>query len=479
MTLRQVSAPATDELLDLDACGQALAVQDGLVSPRELVEASIARIEQVNPQLNAISWERFDKALTESDQVNPAAPFAGVPILLKDHRCFAAGQETRSGTTALTTTPTPGQLDSNVYRAIVDAGFLVLGRTTVPEFATAFVTESQAAGVTRNPHALGHTPGGSSGGSAAAVASRMVAVAHSTDGGGSIRQPASACGLVGLKPSRGRISLGPEAGESWAGASVEGVLARTVRDAAAVTAALAVPFPGDPYWISEPQIPAAPGSTGPLRIGVMRRHPSGSPWPSGEVATVVDTVAAVLSTRGHAVSDGFPQALTEAEYQLHYENIVAVDVELLARRFEGQLGRSIEAAEMAPRNAEKRRIAASLAAPEYLESRYWLATWSYRLASWWSDFDLLMTPTMGDLPALVGSPGTSEAMDAGIVARSAQMTVMTNFANIGGLPAISLPLGRSASGLPIGIQFVARCGDEATLLALATDFEANGPWVRW
>ncbi|MGE0220724.1 amidase, partial [Mycolicibacterium sp.] len=375
---------------------------------------------------------------------------------------------------ALTQTRVLGTVDSNIYRAIVDAGFVVLGRTTVPEFATAFVTESVAGGVTRNPRALDRTPGGSSGGSAAAVAAGMVAVAHTTDGGGSIRQPASCCGLVGLKPSRGRVSLGPEAGESWAGATVEGVLTRTVRDAAAVTAALARPFPGDPYSIGGPPIPTVPGEAAPQRIGVMRHHPSGTPWPSADVARVVDEVAAALSARGHRVSDGFPAALAEAEYLRHYDTMVAVDVELLAQRVEAQIGRSLADGELAPRNAEKRALAQSLGAPGYLASRYWLATWTYRLAEWWSGFDVLLTPTMGNLPSLVGS---GEVDDASIVARSVEMMGMTNFANIGGLPAISLPLGSTESGIPIGIQLVGRHADEHTLVALAADFERNGPWA--
>jgi amidase len=298
----------------------------------------------------------------------------------------------------------------------------------------------------------------------------MVAVAHATDGGGSIRQPASCCGLVGLKPSRGRVSMGPDAGESWAGATVEGVLTRTVRDAAAVTSVIGRPFLGDPYAVAGPPISATPGTTGPLRIGVMRHQPSGPAWPSHDVGRVVESVADTLAERGHHLSDSFPAALTEHDYLSHYDTIVDVDVELLSRKVEALLGRPLEPDELAPRNAEKLNRARALSAPAYLESRYWLATWTYRLSSWWSEFDVLMTPTMGDLPALAGGD------DASIVARSTAMTVMTHFANIGGLPAISLPLGQTDSGIPIGIQFVGRQGAEDTLLALAADFEAGGPW---
>lgn len=442
------------------------------MSARELAEASIARIEEANPELNAISWTRFDEALEEASGVSGDAPFAGVPILLKDHRCTAVGHETRYGTTALVGERVLGTVDSNIYRAIIDAGFIVLGRTTVPEFATAFVTESEAHGVTRNPRALDRTPGGSSGGSAAAVAAGMVAVAHTTDGGGSIRQPASCCGLVGLKPSRGRMSLGPEAGESWAGASTEGVLARTVRDAAAVTSVLARWFPGDPYSIQGPALSPAVGSVGPQRIGVMRQHPLGVTWPSADVSRVVDEAAAALAAFGHQVSDSSPAALAELDYQKHYDTMVAVDVDLLAKRVESQIGRPFAHGELAARNVEKRLLADSLSASQYLESRYWLATWNYRLASWWDDFDVLVTPTMGDLPAFV----SDVVDDASIVARSVEMMGMTNFCNIGGLPAISVPLGRTEAGVPIGVQLVGRHAAESTLVALAADFEHNGPW---
>jgi amidase len=206
----------------------------------------------------------------------------------------------------------------------------------------------------------------------------------------------------------------------------------------------------------------------------MRQHPSGSPWPSTDVRAVVETVAAVLSDRGHHLTDGFPAALTETEYQRHYDTIVDVDVELLSRKVEALLGRPVEDAELAPRNAQKRARARALGAPAYLESRYWLATWTYRLSSWWADYDVLMTPTMGDLPSVADASAIDT--DASIVSRSVDMMAMTNFANIGGLPAISVPLGQTDSGIPIGIQFIGRQGAEDTLVALAADFEAGGPW---
>lgn len=463
-----------------DARGKAAAIRRGEVSSLELVEHAIDLIGRHNPRLNALSWECFEQAREEAavGGRNSSAPFAGVPILLKDHRALGAGEETRFGTTALAVERSPWQETSHVRRAIQDAGFVVLGRTTTPEFATALVTESVATGVTRNPVSFDHTPGGSSGGAAAAVGSGMVDVAHATDGGGSIRAPASMCGLVGFKASRGRVSLGPD-GESWAGATVEGVITRTVGDAAAATAALSRLYAGSPY-AAPGRVPAEPRTLDrPLTIGVLATHPMGDRWPSGEVRGVLDEVAGILSDRGHDVGAGCPNALRDEDATTLYDLIVDVDVQLLARRIEIQLGRSLTTDDLAPRNLAKIASARSLKAVDYLDARYRLGHWSGRLQEWWEgaedgrSYDLLMTPTIGNLPALAGDDPHD---DASIVQRSQEMAPMTSFANIAGLPAISLPLGRARGGLPIGIQFVARYGAEELLLELAWDFELRGPW---
>jgi len=458
-----------------DAVAMADAVRSGEVSPAELVSEAIGRIEEADPALGALSWTRFDEAMDEARGQLPDGPFRGVPILLKDHRCLAAGQETRFGTGALAARPKPWDVDSNIYRAIRDAGFVVLGRTTTPELATALVTESSEGDVTRNPIDIAYTPGGSSGGSAAAVAAGMVPVAHATDGGGSIRVPAAACGLVGLKASRGRVSLGPETNESWAGATTEGMLCRTVRDAAATYDVLARHFPGDPY--TAPALPmqatrARTVATAPLRIGVLRRMPDGSAFPDPAVTELVDRIAGILDGWGHQVVEARPPALAAAHFAADFALMIAVDVELLARRIEGHLGIERGTLDLADRNADNRRRAAAVSRADYLAARYRLGRWTGELAQWWErNVDILLTPTLAGPLALAGADS-----GIGLEERSAGMAPLTSFFNVSGQPAISVPLGRSANGLPMGIQFAGPYGREDLLVQLARDFEERGPW---
>ncbi|GAB3842564.1 amidase [Nesterenkonia populi] len=472
-------------LLAQDARAQAAALKAGAVTPVELVSAALARIDEMDPRCWAISWLRSEQALAEADAADPAAPdaapFAGVPILLKDHRAQAAGQETRYGTTALADAASDWDSGSNVHAALAAQGFIVLGRTTTPEFATHLLTESAATGITRSPFLPERVSGGSSGGSAAAVASGMVAVAHATDGGGSIRVPASCCGVVGLKPSRGRISLGPAGGgESWGGATVEGVLTRTVGDSAAVTANMSRRFPGDLY-LAPGELPAEPPAAPEnLCIGVMSSDPYGEPW-HPEVLRVLRETVAALAGRGHDVVDSFPEALTEAAaFNERVRLMISVDLELLAQRVEARLGRELHAREIAPRNTAHRHRARSTSAADYLAEKYWLNEWSGRVQSWFEDgWDVLLLPTLGALPALAGEESDlkdAAALDASMDRRLAEMRPMTNFFNTSGLPAISLPLGQTEEGIPIGMQLVARLGDEATLLGLAAEFEQHGPW---
>jgi amidase len=459
-----------------DAVALARLVASGECSPRQLAEDAIARINSREPSINAISWTRFDEALTEADGLRPTGPFAGVPILLKDHRCVAADHETRFGTKQLKDVPRPWGQDSNVYRAIRDAGFIVLGRTTTPEFATALLTESEACGTTRNPVNVLYTPGGSSGGSAAAVASGMVPVAHATDGGGSIRIPASACGLIGLKSSRGRISMGPDTHESWAGSTTEGMISRTVRDTAATFDVMARFFRGDPYCappLRNTAVEALKLRTPPLRIGVMKQRPeTGEVLPSGEVEAVLEAAAERLGQFGHTVVCNTPEALHSKDFADDFLLLIAADVEILARKVEAQAGLSRNTLELEERNIALRERAMTTNSADYLSARYRLGRWSSQLAQWWNDFDVLLTPTLGDLPAKADACGSGLTLTE----RGNGMTPFTSYFNVGGQPAISLPLGISGEGLPIGIQCVAEYGHEDVLIQLARDFENEGPW---
>src|ERR1700761_4776353 len=252
----------------LDATAQADLVRRGEVSPKELAEAAIARIEAVNPQLDAVIRTRFDEARLEADEELPDGPFRGVPILFKDLGCTLAGEPTAFGVGPMREVAWP--VTSHLAEQFRAAGFVPLGRTNVPELGTTVTTEPRSFPPARNPWNTGHSTGGSSGGSAAAVASGMVAVAHATDGGGSIRIPASECGLVGLKPTRGRVSQGPLTGEAWAGGVADGAVPRTVRDAAGVLDVISAPMPGDPYYappLPRPLVHEVGADPGRLRIG--------------------------------------------------------------------------------------------------------------------------------------------------------------------------------------------------------------------
>src|SRR4249920_2281462 len=257
------------EMTWLDATAQADLVRRGEVSPKELAEAAIARIEAVNPQLDAVIRTRFDAARLEADGDLPDGAFRGVPILFKDLGCLVEGEPTAFGLGPLRAMAWP--VTSYLAEQFRAAGFVPLGRTNVPELGTTVTTEPRSFPPARNPWDPGHSAGGSSGGSAAAVAAGLVPVAHANDGGGSIRIPASECGLFGLKPSRGRVSHGPDAGEGWMGATVDGCVSRSVRDTAAVLDAISGAMPGDPYTAPPPTRPfrAEPGADpGRLRIGV-------------------------------------------------------------------------------------------------------------------------------------------------------------------------------------------------------------------
>jgi len=470
------------EPTDLDAVGQADLVRRGEVSSREMVEAAIGRIEAADNALNAVVVRRFEHALDEAEDP-PEGPFRGVPILLKDVGAELAGEVQTYGTRFLRDAGWRAHEDSHVADRLQRAGFIVLGRSNTPELATDVTTESAAYGPCRNPYDVTRTAGGSSGGSAAAVAARMVAVAHGNDGGGSLRIPASTCGLVALAPTRARISAGPLHGEgTWAGATVEGVLTRTVRDTAALLDVLAGREPGDLY-----DAPALPGplrdepgrDPGRLRVGVLLRRPRVGGDPAPECAEAALATATLLEGLGHDVAIGGPSALDEVEFDRHYSSMIAADVIVSLRRWEAELGRSIGDEELEARNIAFRRIGTRMSAGDYLQSRQWLARFAARIASWWADdgYDLLLTPTVAGLPQ---EPGYFRA-DGDVRLggqRVREWSPYTSVFNVTGQPSVSLPMHRTATGLPVGVHLVAAFGREDLLVRVAAQVEAEIGWDR-
>src|ERR1700751_4309664 len=306
-----------DQFADLDAIAQAELVRQRRVSPLELVDAAIDRIHALNPRLNAVIIPLFDQARAQAKSgAIPDGPFRGVPFLLKDLGAAYGGDPLYMGMRLLRDAHFVAPHDTYLAAKFKAAGFICLGKTNTPERGLITTTEPEAFGPSRNPWDVTRSTGGSSGGSAAAVAARMVAVAHANDGGGSIRIPASECGLVGLKPSRGRVSLGPDVGDAWHGLAIEHVVTRSVRDSAAVLDAIAGNMPGDPYSAPpqrRPFVQEIGTRRGRLRIGVMKRSPKGGSPLHPDCAAAVEEVAKLLQSLGHSVQESHPAALDEHE----------------------------------------------------------------------------------------------------------------------------------------------------------------------
>ena len=470
-------------LARLDATAQAELVRTGAASPRELVDAAIERIEAVNPTINAVIHERFERARNEAVGPLPDGPFRGVPFLLKDLAAFSEGDPHHGGTTFLKDAAYVADRDDFVTARLRAAGVVVVGRTNAPEFGTTITTEPVAHGATRNPWNLDHSTGGSSGGSAAAVASLMVPAAHASDGGGSIRIPASECGLVGLKPTRGRVPLGPEVGDSWAGSTVHGAITRSVRDTAALLDAMAGPMPGDPYRapiLRGPLADEVGRDPGGLRIGFLDHPllPGVDADPQGAVSIIA--VAKLLESLGHDVSDSHPAAMEDEHFTHAFTVVVAAHVAHDLRTWGRIIGRELGPDDVEPGNAMFDAIGRSFTATDYLDAIYWQQAWTRRMASWWrgetpdatEGYDILVTPVLNGPPPLLGH--LTDPTE-GLTRVTAIMQYTAQF-NVTGQPAISLPLWWSDQDLPMGVQFVAPFGREDLLIRLASEIEAASPW---
>jgi amidase len=463
------------EITWLDATAQADLVRRGEVSVTELVEAAIDRIEAVNPRLDAVIRNRFDRARAEAVGELPDGPFRGVPILFKDLGCTVAGEVTACGVGPMRELAFP--VTSYLAEAFRLAGFVPLGRTSVPEMGTTVTTEARSFPAARNPWDPGRSAGGSSGGSAAAVASGMVPVAHGSDGGGSIRIPASACGIVGLKPTRARVSQGPLIGEGWAGGTIDGVLTRTVRDAAGILDVISTREVGEPYYappLRRPLSEEVGASPGRLRVGVLDRPRDEGFLDDPQCRAAVAATARLLESLGHHVEESAPAAMFDPEFGRHFGTIMAADTEATFRSFEMLLGRPITEDEIEPRNVHYRQVGAAMHATAYLRGRAWIGIWARRMANWWNGHDLLVTPTLGAAPPELGwftadGPKAEGQRVASFIPYTAQF-------NMTGQPAVSLPLHWTPDGMPVGVQLVAAYGREDLLVQVASQLEQAAPW---
>jgi amidase len=464
------------EYTKYDGLGLAELVRNKEVTPAELVETAIAAAERLNPQLNFMVYADFDRARAAAREQTSTGPFAGVPMFLKDILAFAQGMPTRQGARFIPAIPFPR--DSLLTAKFRAAGLIPLGKTNVPEFGLLPLTEGKLYGPARNPFAPDCSTGGSSGGSAAAVAAGVVPLAHGNDGGGSIRIPASCCGLVGLKPTRARISLAPELGEAVDGLGVDFVLTRSVRDAAAALDAVAGNIPGDPYW-APPAPPswleAAREHPQRLRIAVSIKKLDGNALhPDCEEA--VRAAAKLCESLGHSVEEATPAfdlgRLIPSFIVLWTANL-ATAIDFTARltgqtpapdQFEGLTWAMFEAG---------RRVAAS----DYLLAKAALQQAGRASARFHETYDLWLTSTLGTPPMKLGSFDGEERDIMKAFAALFDYVPFTALQNVTGQPAISLPLHWNAEGLPIGVHFVGSFGEEVTLLRLAGEMERAAPWI--
>jgi amidase len=476
------------DLSMLDAIGQAELVRSGEASPLELVDAAISRIEKLNPDLNAVIHPRFEQAREEAARDDlPDGPFRGVPLLFKDLGAAVAGEPYHEGMQLLRTAGYESPITDNTARSFLDAGFVNLGRTNTPELGLVPTTEPDAYGAAHNPWRLGVTTGGSSGGSAAAVASGMVPVAHANDGGGSIRIPAACCGLVGLKPTRGRVSIGPDHGELVNFLQVDLAVSRSVRDTAAVLQAVQGKRPGDPAPPPPPlrPYPAELGADpGALRIGILTADAlTGTPVHPDCVAAA-ESAARLLEGLGHHVEPSFPAAFSSAELLGHFGAVWAASC-----AYDVGVRAAWAGVEAGPHNVEPLtwafvEMAAGVTAIDLITAVEAAQRYGREIAAWWQPrdaggegFDLLLTPTLGEPPVAHGTfAATAENPLAGFF-RAASFVPSTAQANVTGQPAISLPLHWNADNLPIGVQLMADHGREDLLLQVAAQLEAAAPWA--
>ena len=487
-----------DEYMQHDATGLAELVARREVSPAELLAAALARAAEVEPRINAIPV-RMDAVAQARAQEPLTGPFAGVPFLLKDIYQDYAGQPTTAGCAPLR--DVPAEAHGFYTQRCLAAGLVIFGKTATPELGLKASTEPRSRAPTRNPWALDRTPGGSSGGAAAAVAAGIVPMAGASDGGGSIRIPAGWCGLFGLKPSRGRVSAGPARDEIWEGASGDGVLSRSVRDTARLLDAIAGAEPGDPFTIAPPERPFAEGvgrAPGRLRIGFSTRSPLDLPV-HAEAAAAVAQAARLLEELGHAVEPAAPEidgGVLARCYLTLYLGQVAADIAAIRAR----TGAPAAAFELETQLLA--RLGRVLSAGEYVTARRQWNSLARALGRFHERYDLWLLPTAAGPPPRIGElalpparraalaasrylPVGRAMLAAGVletVARDAfTRTPFTQIANLTGTPAMSVPLhwappepGEAA--LPFGVQFVAGFGQEAMLLRLAAQLEQAAPW---
>ena len=450
-----------DSLTDLDATALAELVRNNDVHPRELVEQTIERIERIDRQLNVMVHRQYERARLDAEGPLPDGPFRGVPFLFKDYRCREAGEPYTMGMRALRDVGFRASTDAPLALAFRAAGLIPLGRTNTPELACVGTCEPEAFGPTHNPWDTARTPGGSSGGSAAAVAARLVAAAHATDISGSIRIPSAHCGLIGLKPSRGR-TIASNAGDARTGMDTEGVITRSVRDTAALLDAISVAG-------SSPLLPAVAKPCPPLRVGLCTHAFSGSTV-DPENARAAEHCASLLEGLGCSVEISFPTPLSDPAFWNAAAAVLAVNLAVEIDTWSAKLGRPLDENDLEPTTWRQVGAGRAVKGVDLLAAQSLLIEHTVLAEAWWRKFDLLVTPTSAGGPTLLGD--YTKGYESG------RGSAFTRPFNVTGQPAISVPLGWPADGLPRGVQLIAPLGRDDLLITVAATLEAVEPWAH-
>jgi amidase len=471
-----------DELVGYDALALGELIRKGDVTPLELLEVTIRRIERVNPRLNAVIHTIYDQARTLAAKQPLGSPFRGVPFLLKDLVAECQGTAFHEGSRAVK--GYVSKLDSELVARQKAAGLLIIGKTNTPEFGSLPTTEPVLYGATVNPWDPTLTPGGSSGGSAAAVAAGIVPMAHANDGGGSIRMPASCCGLFGLKPTRGRNPLGPLFGDLFGGLVCEHAVTRTVRDSAALLDATSGPALGDPYGAppkERPFLEEVGRDVGRLKIGLLADVPEG--WGEGidvhsDCIDAVQDAARLCENLGHVVEEIDPAALGYAGLSRSFGLIWTCAVGHMVAYWERELGKILAEGQLEPGTWMAYQAGLKRTGRDYLVAIEHVQRFARHMACWQHEggYDVLLSPTVSIPPPRLGSFALTADDPQGWAKLTRACVAFTFAYNVTGQPAMSVPLFWNAQNIPIGVQFAGRFGDEATLFRLAAQLEQARPW---
>jgi len=460
---------------DYDALGLAELVAKGDVSADELLDEAIERTERINPAINAIVMKHYDEARAAIKTGLPKGPFTGVPFLLKDLHVLLNGTITTYGSSLF-----EGYVadhDATLTERYKKAGLVIFGKTNSPEFGLTLTTEPRLFGPTKNPWNLEHSPGGSSGGASAAVAAGILPLANASDGGGSIRVPASCTGTFGMKPTRARTPMGPDRGEGWAGQSSVHAISRTVRDSAALLDASMGTAPGDPYEVASPARPYledAAHDPKPLRIAKWTKRSDGTDA-HPEIVAAIEDAAKLCEDLGHNVEEATVEFDVDEQRRAQVI-LIAANIALVVDARLAALGREQRQGDVETATAALAELGRSISGPDYAGASLYIHQLSRKYGAFHETYDLYLTPTLALPPAPLGVIDMMSEDTANYTKIVREYCPYTAIANQTGQPSMSVPLHWTESGLPIGTMFTAKFGDEATLFQLSGQLERARPW---